>query len=90
MCGVLIPELEPPSLLAEDVVIRRAWFDDLGRLLAFLAKTVRLDFIPRANSAKLILASPSMSKRLKIPISSYFVAKWPIDRKNLFRLLLSM
>ena len=56
----------------------------------FFAKMVKLDFIPRANSDMLILASPSMSKRRKIAMSSCLVDRWPIERKKRFRLLESI
>ena len=54
------------------------------------AKMVKLDFIPRANSDMLILASPSISKRLKMAMSSCLVDKWPIERKKRFKLLESI
>ena len=46
--------------------------DDLG--LPLPLKLNKLDFMPSSNSWKLILASPSMSKRLRIAISSDLVA----------------
>ena len=48
------------------------------------------DFIPRANSYMLIFASPSISNRLKMAISSCLVDKWPIERKKRFKLLESI
>jgi len=88
---ILIPKLDPGPILAFDPVVTSLpkTDDDFGLLAVFLAKTVSEDFIPRVNSAMLILASPSMSKRLRMAISSCFVATWPIERRNRFRLLLS-
>lgn len=60
--------------------------DEFGRFV-FEANILREDFIPRVNSAMFILASPSMSKRRKIAMSSCLVERWPIERKNRFRLL---
>ena len=60
---------------------------DLGLLAFPEAKALSEDFIPNSNSAKLILASPSISNLLKMAINSYLVAICPIPLKNRFKLL---
>lgn len=59
------------------------------QFLFSVENTAMLDFMPISNSLKFIFASPSMSIRLKIPTSSFFVAMCPALRKNLFKLDLS-
>lgn len=69
---IALPDGVPVTSLCENPDIPL----DLGRCLPpFLANIVRLDFIPKANSYMLIFASPSISKRLRMAIISYLVAK---------------
>lgn len=61
---------------------------DLGLLIFLppLPKTDKDDLQPSWNSLKLIFASPSISKRLRMPISSCLVATWPALLRKRLRL----
>lgn len=45
--------------------------------------------IASPNSYRFILASPSKSKRLRMPTISCLLARWPIERKKRLRFCLS-
>ena len=77
-----LPEACPGNSLIEAAV--DILLDLLSRLVA---KMLSVDLNPISNSLKLILASPSRSKRLKIAMISCRFAMCPVYLKNFFRLL---